>query len=220
VSAGYREHCRARRAGAQARLDATPRLRRTGRILLLADGSTEVLSYPPDGHRALAAVEDGSYWFRHRNRAITRVAARRHLGGAFWNAGAAGARSPRTCSGAASRSSPSSPGRWRPLRPRPRHRSVVAGTLEQLAQPVASIAPVGLFDVVAHLEHPAAPSSSVMCRTPARYPRPGPTRPVAGLRTAGVEQDDLRHSRSPVGPRSSTATPSATNEVGRSGTRP
>ena len=123
-----------------------------------ADGSAEAVSYPDDGHRAIAEVEDESYWFRHRNRAIARMAVRpsarrgplgRRRGHRRGRGEPAAVRRRRRR------------GRTRPRRgarrPRPRaSRRSSPGPSNSWPSPNASIAAVGLFDVIEHLEHPAA----------------------------------------------------------------
>nr|MBA3671399.1 hypothetical protein [Gemmatimonadaceae bacterium] len=39
-------------------------------------GRTAVLSYPEEGNRQLAPIEDVSFWFRHRNRCIAALVSR------------------------------------------------------------------------------------------------------------------------------------------------
>jgi 2-polyprenyl-3-methyl-5-hydroxy-6-metoxy-1,4-benzoquinol methylase len=113
------------------------------------------LSYAEEARVALADAEDTSYWFRHRNRAIARLAKRVGVQGALWDVGAGNgavaaylhrqgfdvvAVEPGTTGAAIAG------GRG--------VETVIAGTLEELALPPASLRAVGLFDVIEHLEVP------------------------------------------------------------------
>jgi 2-polyprenyl-3-methyl-5-hydroxy-6-metoxy-1,4-benzoquinol methylase len=134
-------------------------------------GPAERVSYPDEGHRAIAEVEDASYWFRHRNRAIARMAAQRQLGGALWDIGAGTgvvAAHLQRCGVAVIAVEPGPDGA-RVASDRG-IATVVAGTLEQLALPEGSIAAVGLFDVIEHLERPAG-----LLQAASRVLRPGGT---------------------------------------------
>ena len=120
-----------------------------------AEGSSEPVSYPEAGHLAIAEVEDQSYWFRHRNRAIAEVVGNRGLGGALWDVGAgtgvvAAHLQRRGVPVVAVEPGPDGAR----IASERGIATVICGTLEQLALPERSIAAVGLFDVIEHLEDP------------------------------------------------------------------
>jgi SAM-dependent methyltransferase len=133
----------------------TPRFVDRGGIWYPADGSTETVSYPESGHLTIAEVEDESYWFRHRNHAIANLVLRRELGGALWDVGAgtgvvAAHLQQRGISVVAVEPGPDG-ARFASERGLT---TVICATLEQIALPERSIAAVGLFDVIEHLEDP------------------------------------------------------------------
>ena len=127
------------------------------------------VSYPDEGHRAIAEVEDASYWFQHRNRAIARFLRDRGVDGALWDVGAGTgvvAAHLQSCGIEVVGVEPGPDGA-RIASDRGLH-TVICGTLEQVGLPPASIGAVGLFDVIEHLEKPDA-----LLREAAGILRPG-----------------------------------------------
>jgi SAM-dependent methyltransferase len=113
------------------------------------------LSYPDAIRSALAEIEDSSYWFRHRNRAIARVADRAAVTGAVWEIGAG--------NGAVAAYLQQDGRAVVVVEPDPQGAAVAAlrgvgtvivGRLEALGLPEASLTAVGLFDVLEHLAEP------------------------------------------------------------------
>lgn len=145
-------------------------VRRDG-VWCTGDSRVRPVSYPENARRALAATEDASYWFRHRNRAVTDLMQRIGVRKAIWDVGAG--------NGAVAvhlqeqgfdvvAVEPSATGA-RTAFDRGID-TVVAGALEDLGLPDSSIGAVGLFDVLEHLAAPSALLSEV-----ARVLSPGGT---------------------------------------------
>jgi SAM-dependent methyltransferase len=127
------------------------RLQRDERGVWVAGGGA-VVSYPAHGHADCWRIEDGSFWFQHRNRCIL-AAVERHpppgpvfdVGGGNGFVAAALARAgrevvlvepgPQGAANAATRGL----------------REVVCATLDQAAFQPGSLPAVGLFDVVEHI---------------------------------------------------------------------
>jgi SAM-dependent methyltransferase len=119
--------------------------------------SSGTQSYPDDGHRAIAQIEDESYWFRHRNRAVARLVASTPRGSALWEVGAGtgvvAAHLARSGIGVVAVEPGPEGARIAADRGVP---TVICGTIEELGLPDASVSAVGLFDVVEHLADPAS----------------------------------------------------------------
>lgn len=118
--------------------------------------SASAVSYPDDGHQLLAAVEEASFWFRHRNRCIAAAVGAHPPSGAIFDIGggngfvSAGLRAagfdavlvepgPQGASNARRRGLP----------------NVVCATTESAGFAPATLPAIGLFDVVEHVEDDA-----------------------------------------------------------------
>lgn len=115
--------------------------------------SSNPVSYPPDGNRECFAIEDGSYWFQHRNRVLAWALERWPPPGILFDVG--GGNGFVAC-GLVARGhqvvvvEPGAEGvrnaRARGLAP------VIHATLEEAGFRPASLPAVGLFDVVEHVD--------------------------------------------------------------------
>lgn len=125
--------------------------------LRYADGvwrptAVEAVSYPHDGNDACLAVEDTSYWFGHRNRCLLAVLNRFPPAGPFIDVGGGNG-----CVSAALRAAghdavliEPGPGAVNAVaRGIP---TIVQGRLEDVGFPPGSLAAVGAFDVIEHIE--------------------------------------------------------------------
>lgn len=121
---------------------------------------TELLGdihFPNDAHDELFSVEDGSFWFRHRNRVIEQALRKAAAPSVLWEIGAG--------NGCVSHYlqqrgiptvavEPLVPGA---LNARRRGvEAIVCGAFESLRLPPDALPAVGCFDVLEHLEHPEA----------------------------------------------------------------
>jgi SAM-dependent methyltransferase len=111
------------------------------------------VSYPEAGSAICLSFEEDSYWFRHRNRCIASVVRRFHRGGTIWDVGGGNGFVSRGLLDAGfdvALVEPSAEGAQNALRrgiPR-----VVCSTLEDARFHPGSLAAVGLFDVLEHVE--------------------------------------------------------------------
>lgn len=116
---------------------------------------TEV-SYPEEGSSLCLSFEEGSYWFRHRNRCIVAAVRRFHRGGTIWDVGGGNGFVSRGLLEAgfdAALIEPSAEGARNALR---RGISpVICATLEDARFHPGSLAAAGLFDVLEHIEDDA-----------------------------------------------------------------
>ncbi len=122
-------------------------------ILVSAAGS-EPLDYPEEGNELTMQVEEASFWFQHRNRAITTLLRNHPVDGALWDIGGGNGfqalrlqeelpvvmvePGPVGCAYARRRGV----------------KTVIRSTLEGLSLPTASVAALSFFDVLEHLETP------------------------------------------------------------------
>jgi SAM-dependent methyltransferase len=122
-----------------------------------AVGEHAPVSYPDSIRPAIAEVEESSYWFQHRNRAIARLADQAGITGPVWDIGAG--------NGAVSAHVQRRGGHVVAVEPEAEGaevaaqrgvRPVIVGRLEALHLPAASLAAVGVFDVIEHLAEPNA----------------------------------------------------------------
>ncbi len=129
-------------------------LERSPRGYLEAAGEGEA-SYPEDGNEVFFALEERSFWFRHRNAVLLALVERFSPGGAIWDVGGgngfqawalerAGFKSvlvepgARGCANAISRGTP----------------VVLRAQLQELGLRDGQIGAASFFDVLEHLEHP------------------------------------------------------------------
>lgn len=121
-----------------------------------SEQSTAV-SYPTEGHTDCFAVEDGSYWFAHRNRVITQLLDRHAIDGPFLDVGGGNG----VVSAAIARTGRCTvmlePGiagaRNAKARGLPH---VICATLKQAAPIAGVFRAVGLFDVIEHVQDDVA----------------------------------------------------------------
>lgn len=132
--------------------DAAENLRCAEDGLWVAGSQEARVSYPEGGSSLCHSVEEGSFWFRHRNRCIVEVVRRFHRGGAIWDVGGGNGFVSRALLDAGFEVvlvEPSREGAENALRrgiPR-----VVCATFEDARFRPRSLAAVGLFDVLEHI---------------------------------------------------------------------
>ena len=114
------------------------------------------VSYPAHGNAACLAVEDHSFWFRHRNRVIVEFVRRFHPDGIFFDVGGGNGYVARGLISAGIDCILIEPGIDGALAARARGVDpVICGRLEDVSMPPGSAASVGLFDVLEHIEDEA-----------------------------------------------------------------
>lgn len=118
-------------------------------------GSTPSVSYPAGGNAECFALEEGSWWFRHRNRIILTLMERFKLPpGAFLDAGGGNGFVSKSLQEAGLDVVLLEPGEAGARAARERGvQTVIAATLEQAAFPQGAFAGAGLFDVLEHIEN-------------------------------------------------------------------
>jgi SAM-dependent methyltransferase len=130
---------------------------------------SHTLSFPEDGHDACFGIEDGSFWFAHRNACITAALVREGVRGPVLDIGGG--------NGAVSKALEASEIETVLLEPGPegarnaRRRgltNVVCATLDDARFPAGSFGAAGLFDVVEHVADDTA-----LLREVHRVLRPG-----------------------------------------------
>jgi len=115
------------------------------------------VSYPPGGNAACLQVEDGSFWFRHRNRCIVKVVERYRPSGPLLDVGGGNGYVARGLQQAGIDCVLVEPGVEGALAAHARGvTSVICARLEDAALPAGSFAAAGLFDVLEHLEDEGA----------------------------------------------------------------
>lgn len=118
---------------------------------------TAPVSYPACGHALCLGLEDGSFWFRHRNRCIVSVARQFPPGGIFFDIGGGNGYVARGLSDAGISCVLVEPGIDGALAARARGLDpVICARLEDLELPPASVDSAGMFDVLEHIENEAA----------------------------------------------------------------
>jgi len=134
-----------------------PALVRDASGLWIASGGGPV-SYPEEGSDLCFALEDRSFWFRHRAAAIVAVARRfPPAAGAIFDVGAGNGQVSAALSGAGFETVAIEPSRQGAMNARKRGLDhVVCGSLEAAGFAPRSAGGVGLFDVIEHIEDDAA----------------------------------------------------------------
>jgi SAM-dependent methyltransferase len=119
----------------------------------LASGSASKVSFPTHGHQECLAVEDQSFWFRHRNACLMQTLARFPPDGAVFELGAGNGfvtsafeRAGHECVALEPAVEGARNARLRGVR------TVVCSTLESAAFQAGALPAIGLFDVVEHIE--------------------------------------------------------------------
>ena len=116
----------------------------------------EEVSYPEHGNAACFEIEDGSFWFRHRNRCIVKVVERFRPTGPLIDVGGGNGYVARGLQQAGIRCVLVEPGLEGALAAHARGiDSVVCARLEDTGFPPSSFGAVGLFDVLEHIEDEA-----------------------------------------------------------------
>jgi SAM-dependent methyltransferase len=113
------------------------------------------IAYPESGNALAMEVEDESFWFRHRNRVITALLQRYPPAGPIWDVGGGNGFQTRHLERAGYDVVMVEPGPVGCENARGRGvGTVIRSTLEELALPSHSIAALGYFDLLEHLEDP------------------------------------------------------------------
>jgi SAM-dependent methyltransferase len=152
------------------------------RSLVRADGlyrprSVGEVSYPTDGNDACLQVEDGSYWFRHRNACILATIRRYPPAGALYDVGGGNGFVSLALQAAGHSVVLVEPGSGAVNGLRRGVETVVQSTLADAEFDPDSIDAIGIFDVVEHVQHDVAfltmirnvlkPQGLVYCAVPA-----------------------------------------------------
>jgi len=125
-------------------------------------GDPGEVSYPEDGHPRFFAVEDRSFWFRHRNEVITAVVHADAPGGALFDIGGGNGFVALALQEAGIESVVVEPGAEGARHAAQRGlRNVVNATLDGAGFLDASVPAMGLFDVLEHVEDDAALLGSI-----------------------------------------------------------
>ncbi|MEM9192850.1 MAG: class I SAM-dependent methyltransferase [Myxococcota bacterium] len=112
-------------------------------------------SYPDSGHASLAEAEDGSFWFRHRNRVVIEALKRLGPPAALWDVGGGNGYVSLGLHRAGVEAVTVEPGPVGSKNAAARGlRSVVQGRFDDLSLPDASLPAIGAFDVIEHIEDP------------------------------------------------------------------
>ena len=120
-----------------------------------APGETEV-SFPDDSDALLVALEDSSFWFRHRQAVIGAFLERFPVAGPLWDVGGGSGFHALSFQREGHAVVLVEPGAVRARNAARRGvRTVVRGTLEGVGLPAASLAGISLFDVIEHLADPS-----------------------------------------------------------------
>jgi SAM-dependent methyltransferase len=116
------------------------------------------VSYPDDGNDACFALEDSSFWFRHRNRCIVAAVRRYPPPGPILDVGGGNGYVTRGLLDAGFESVLLEPGRVGALNARTKRgvHDVLCATLEDCAFEAGTLPAIGLFDVLEHIEDDGA----------------------------------------------------------------
>lgn len=111
-----------------------------------------MISYPEDGNASLRAVEEGSFWFRHRNEVLLAALERFRPEGVLWDVGGGNGFVARALQDAGHETVLVEPG---PVGAENARRlgvkRVVEGTLDDAEVDEGSLAAIGVFDVLEHM---------------------------------------------------------------------
>ena len=115
------------------------------------------VSYPEDGNAACLAIEDRSFWFRHRNRVIAEVVSRFHRRGMFFDVGGGNGYVAKALMAAGIQCVLVEPGINGAMAALARSvEPVICARLEDISLPPGCVASVGLFDVLEHIKDETA----------------------------------------------------------------
>jgi SAM-dependent methyltransferase len=112
------------------------------------------VSYPADGNAVCFQLEDGSFWFRHRNRCITAAVEQFPPAGAILDIGGGNgfvARALIDAGYSATLLEPGEEGAWN-ARTHRKIPDVIHATLEDAGLATGSVTAAGLFDVLEHID--------------------------------------------------------------------
>ena len=124
--------------------------------LWFARQNQEPISYPAHGNAACLAVEDRSFWFRHRNVVIAEFVSRFHRRGMFLDVGGGNGYVAKALIAAGIHCVLVEPGVDGAMAARARAvEPVICARLEDVNLPSGCAASVGLFDVLEHIEDEA-----------------------------------------------------------------
>ncbi len=123
-------------------------------IWSFTQSSNAEISYPSQGNEFCAAVEDKSFWFQHRNMVIEKLVSRFTADSVLWDVGGGNGCVSKHLQNAGIETVLVEPGREGVQNAAERQcASVLHGKFEELELPSDSIAAVGIFDVLEHIEH-------------------------------------------------------------------
>jgi SAM-dependent methyltransferase len=132
------------------------------RLTLGADGiwqssEEKKLSYPAEGNADYFQLEDGSFWFQHRNQVLCSIVQRFPPQGAVFDVGGGNGCVAKALEDAGHETVLIEPGPTGALNAKRRGLShVICSTVEAAGFPPSSLPAVGLFDVVEHIENDLA----------------------------------------------------------------
>lgn len=116
-------------------------------------GPDTAVSYPGHGNESARSVEDGSFWFRHRNRVIAELVRRYPPNGPIFDVGGGNGYVARGLEDAGFETVLIEPGRAGAANARRRGlKHVVCGTVEAAGFRPGVAGGIGLFDVLEHIE--------------------------------------------------------------------
>lgn len=119
--------------------------------------AADAVSYPEDGHDAFMAIEDWSFWFRHRNRCITALVDALPPPGTIFDVGGGNGFVAQALSQAGHAVTVVEPGPQGARNARARGLSnVICATTQSAGFAPSSLPAVGLFDVIEHVDDDAA----------------------------------------------------------------
>ncbi|MCB0339169.1 MAG: class I SAM-dependent methyltransferase, partial [Bdellovibrionales bacterium] len=111
--------------------------------------------YPDSGNEDCYAIEDQSYWFRHRNRVILKIFSRIYRGKSIWEIGAGNGFVAKALNDIGYEVVAVEPGNTGAKYARTRGvEKSICGFFESLQLPDRSVEAIGCFDVVEHLPNP------------------------------------------------------------------
>ena len=123
-------------------------------VWALDSGASASLSYPDDGNQRCFALEDGSFWFRHRNNIIKRVLQSAGTPQALWDVGSGNGFVARSLQDCGIETICVEPGRTGCSAGAARGLTAIRGRFEDLRLPGDSVEAIGCFDVLEHLAEP------------------------------------------------------------------
>lgn len=124
-----------------------------GLWLAAADADASI-SYPHSGHASLRDAEERSFWFRERARAIVGLYRRVGEGGCIWEIGAGNGHIAAAFVSEGLQAVAVEPGPVGAANASDRGVPTIRGFLADLHLPSQSLASIGMFDVLEHIENP------------------------------------------------------------------